>query len=236
MFKNFLLVLLAIVIILGSGSYLLYRNRQIIINKVVDYTLQSITGQNSSASSEQNKSWLDTLIASGSQGVKDAVIDAMAKQNSGSAAQTKTTGAQKHNLATMAEMFMNGTSNDANINQMAQLFASTLNQALTPQNAAEHDINARDNKGRTLLINVCRVDVTPRVVKMIIKYGADINAVDNNGRSALMYAAAINKNPEVIQLLLDSGIDASLQDTEGHTAYDYAADAEIKDLIGQYMN
>lgn len=240
MLKNTLIVLTAVVLILVGCGYAVYVNRAKIISKVVDYTVQSITGvSDNSAKKEDESTWVSALVGSGSESMKTAVLDAVAKRGFGKA-ETQGKGSQKNSLATMAEMFMNGAIGEGNadIGQMAQVLASTLKNnsaSFDEQKENVKDINARDSKGRTLLMNVCRVDVTPRVVKMLLKYGADVNAVDDNGRTALMYAGALNQNIEVIQVLLDSGIDVEAKDNQGKTAYDYAIDSEIKDLLSSYM-
>ena len=239
MLKNTLIVLTAVVLILVGCGYAIYVNRAKIISKVVDYTVQSITGaSDNSAQKDGDSSWVGALMGSGSDDMKAAVLDAVAKRGFGKA-DNQNNGSQKNTLATMAEMFMNGAIGEGNadIGQMAQALASTLQKKSASFDETQtevRDINARDSKGRTLLMNVCRVDVTPKVIKMLLKYGADINAVDDNGRTAVMYAGALNQNIEVVQVLLDNGIKVDAEDNQGKKAYDYATDPEIKELLSSY--
>lgn len=239
MLKNTLIVLTAVVLIFVGCGYAVYVNRAKIISKVVDYTVQSITGvSDSSAQKDEASSWVGALIGSESENMKAAVWEAVAKRGFGKT-NTQNSNSQKNTLATMAEMFMNGAIGEGNadIGQMAQALASTLQKksvSFDETQANVRDINACDNKGRTLLMNVCRVDVTPKVVKMLLRYGADINATDDNGRTALMYAGALNQNIEVVQVLLESGIKVDAADNQGKTAYDYATDPEIKELLSSY--
>lgn len=224
---SLIIIAVFILVLLGCGYYV-YSHRAVIANKLLDYTIQGMTGTTNSDKKE-NASWLENLLNSGSGGVKNTMLEAVAKRGLGA----NSSGSQKvPGLATMADMLANGAGNgDVDINQMAQALVSSFggkknNAAPAPQ-YAPHDVNARDAKGRTLLMNVCRVDVTPKVIKMLLQYGADINAKDNNGRTALMYAAAFNENPEVISLLLANGAKANVRDVKGKTAADYAKDERI---------
>jgi len=234
-----LIVLTAVVLIIVGCGYAVYVNRAKIISKVVDYTVQSITGvSDDSEKKDGDSSWVSALVGSSSESMKTAVLDAVAKRGFGKA-ENQNKGSQKNSLATMAEMFMNGAIGEGNadIGQMAQALASTLkNNSVSFEEQKENvkDINARDSKGRTLLMNVCRVDVTPKVIKMLLKYGADINAADDNGRTALMYAGALNQNIEVVKVLLDNGINVRAKDNQGKTAYDYTTDPEIQELLSSY--
>ena len=241
MLKKFLIVLGTLIVIVTICGYLIYANRTKLINKVVDYTMQSmLSGEKAtelSNADDEDQSWVGALMGVGSENIKYAVTEIMAKHGvSGNIKETG--GAKRQSLATMADMFINGTgaNKSGSVNQMAKMLISSFDSSHEQnRNPVEHDINARDEKGRTLLMNVCRVDVTPRVVKMMMRYGADIYAVDNEGRTVLMYAAALNKNIEVVKLLINSGVNASTMDYNGKTAYDYAEDLEIKELLRAYI-
>ena len=120
---------------------------------------------------------------------------------------------------------------NADLGALAHNFMSLLgdnNQAQPENYASCNDINDRDQKGRTLLMNVCRTDASVKVIKMILQYGADVNAMDNNGRTALMYAAALNQNPDVVALLVAAGASKKARDYNGKSVFEYAATDEIK--------
>ncbi len=235
-----MIVLGTLIVIVVISGYLIYTNRSKLINKVVDYTMQSmLSGEKATdiSDADDEQSWVGALFGAGSENIKYAVAEIMAKHGAYTD-NGENKGVKRQSLATMADMFMNaaGTNKRDSVNHMAKMFMTSLGDAAADKrNPVEHDINARDDKGRTLLMNVCRVDVTPRVIRMLMRYGADIYAVDNEGRTALMYAGALNKNIEVVKLLINSGINASAMDYNGKTAYDYAEDPEIRNLLRSYV-
>ncbi|MBQ8481346.1 MAG: ankyrin repeat domain-containing protein [Alphaproteobacteria bacterium] len=229
--KTCLQIIVVVILILCGCGYYVYVNRAAIADKLLDYTIQGITG--TVASNEQNSAnWIEAIFDSGSDKVKNAMFDAVAKRGLNS---NNNSGQRVQGLATMADMLANGAGNgEVNINQMAQALVNSLGGKNNNTNGvqyAPHDVNARDAKGRTLLMNVCRVDVTPKVIKMLLQYGADINAKDNNGRTALMYAAAFNEDINVIKLLLERGAKIKIRDLKGKTASDYAQNKEIAELL-----
>ena len=246
MFKHFLISLAVLILLLAGGSYYVYSHRQVLAEKAVSYAMERITGGAAEAQDDEPKTWLANLLGSGSDDMKKALMTAVVNKginavsgqgNTASASQTNKP-TMSPGLATMADMLANGASgeNNADLVQMAQMLASTLGVNAGQQSSGryenvQHDINARDSKGRTLLMNVCRTDVSAKVLKMIIKYGADLNAQDQGGRTALMYAAALNEDPDVISLLINAGADSEISDYEGKTAYDYAADNRIKNIL-----
>lgn len=130
-------------------------------------------------------------------------------------------GVGELNLASMAQNFMSVLADDS------------LKQKTAPY-ASAHDINARDQKGRTLLMNVCRTDASDKVIKMLLQYGADIEAEDNYGRTALMYAVALNQNPDVVRMLLANGANKKARDYKGKSVADYAVSEEIRAILKQY--
>lgn len=234
--KICLQIVVVVILILGICGYIVYHNRAVIADRLLDYTIQGMTGM-TSTDKKGSSNWLTSLMDSGSDGVKNTMLQAVAKRGFGGNAEA---GAPRvPGLATMADMLANGAGNgEMDINQMAQALVNSLggqnntNQQATAQ-YAPHDVNARDDKGRTLLMNVCRVDVTPKVIKMLLQYGADINAKDNNGRTALMYAAAFSDNPEVVRLLLERGAKAKIRDAKGKTAADYAKDEYVINMLSK---
>lgn len=245
MFKHFLIMLAVLVAIVVGGAYYVYSHRHVLAEKAVNYAMEQIVGGKSGAEDDEPKTWLANLFGSGSDGVKKALVQAAVKKGiqsvsgqQGDDSKRDRKSKMSPGLATMADMLANGASgeNNADLAQMAQMLASTLGVKANPQMmeetaGAEHDINALDAKGRTLLMNVCRTDVSAKVVKMIIKYGAEVNLQDNNGRTALMYATALNGDPDVISLLLNAGADSDVRDHSGKTAYDYATDTSIKNIL-----
>ena len=228
--KLSLIIIAAFILLLFGCGYYVYSHRSAIANKLLDYTIQGITGT-ASPDKKESSNWLENLLNSGSGGVKNTILEAVAKRGLGS----NSSGSQKTpGLATMADMLANGAGNgDIDISQVTQALVNSFSGQKNTANMAPHDVNARDDKGRTLLMNVCRVDVTPKVIKMLLQYGADINAKDNNGRTALMYAAAFNENPEVISLLLANGAKANVRDIKGKTAADYAKDERIIYMLSE---
>lgn len=227
-----------IVLLFLIGGYIVYINRAAIAGKAMNYAMQRITG----SAEDGTQTWIGALLeGDSSQDVKNALIKSVlnrdpSKHTSG--------GKRKQGLATMAEMLANGAGENSDLGKLAQAFLGGLSvdaqnteqQVIYQTVPAEdvNDINARDTQGRTLLMNVCRVDVTPKVIKMLLHYGADINAVDDNGRSALMYAVALNENPEVVEMLLENGADGKHTDAEGKKVIEYAKTEQMKKLIKKY--
>ena len=206
-------------IFFGIGGYVVYRNRAAIASKAMNYAMQSLTG----SPEDGTQTWLGALIeGDSSQDVKEALIKSVMKRggklladNQENNETTDNTVKRKPGLATMADMLVNGAGGEgADLGQMAQALLGSLTEKTATLQQCGNDINARDTKGRTLLMNVCRVDVTPKVIKMLLRFGADINAVDDNGRNALMYAVALNENPEVVEMLLENGADANHADNQ----------------------
>lgn len=226
------------IILLLIGGYIVYVNRAAIAGKAMNYAMQRISG----SSEDGTQTWLGALIeGDSSQDVKNALIKSVLNREPEK--KSDSSARRKPGLATMAEMLANGAGEDTDLGQLAQAFLGGLSVDAEQENATLHkktvpenvnDINARDTKGRTLLMNVCRVDVSPKVIKMLLRYGADINAVDNKGRSALMYAVALNEDPEVVEMLLASGADGRLKDNEGKKVIEYAKTPEMESLIKKY--
>lgn len=228
-----------IVVLVLICGYVVYLNRAAIAGKAMNYAMQRLTG----SAENGTQTWLGALIeGDSSQDVRNALIKSVLKREP---EKSDTSGKQrKPGLATMAEMLANGAGDNADLGQLAQAFLGGLgadaqeektqvSKCPEPQDDV-YDINARDTKGRTLLMNVCRVDVTPKVIKMLLRYGADINAVDDHGRNALMYAVALNENPAVVEMLLENGADGRLRDNDGKKVIEYARTSEMKNLIKKY--
>lgn len=238
LFKGMIIAGIIFVILLLLGGYIAYINRAAIAGKAMNYAMQRITG----SPEDGTQTWLGALIeGDSSQDVKNALIKSVLNREPEK--KTDSSARRKPGLATMAEMLANGAGEDTDLGQLAQAFLGGLSVDAEQENATLHkrtvpenvnDINARDTKGRTLLMNVCRVDVSPKVIKMLLRYGADINAVDNKGRSALMYAVALNEDPDVVEMLLQSGADGRLKDNDGKKVIEYAKTPEMESLIKKY--
>ena len=81
----------------------------------------------------------------------------------------------------------------------------------------KQDINARGfDRNETSLIVASRVGL-PKVVRVLLEYGADKDARDTFGWSPLEMASTTG-HVEVIQVLLACGIDVNSRDSKGHTA------------------
>ncbi|NMG21035.1 ankyrin repeat domain-containing protein, partial [Brasilonema bromeliae] len=76
------------------------------------------------------------------------------------------------------------------------------------------DVNARDDRGQTLLISVAmwgeNKQIDPDLVKTLILAGVDVNAKDNYGKNALFYAARAS-NAAVRKALLQPDTDGDLK-------------------------
>ncbi|HEX8139613.1 MAG TPA: ankyrin repeat domain-containing protein [Pyrinomonadaceae bacterium] len=104
--------------------------------------------------------------------------------------------------------------------------------------AAGADLEASDQSGRTVLLEVARMnydDGSPAVLlRGLIERGANVSARDGEGRTALMLAV-LNTHPKVslqaLQILLAAGSDVNARDSSGKTALWYAL--ERADTYGQ---
>ena len=81
------------------------------------------------------------------------------------------------------------------------------------------DVNAKDNKGATALIQAA-YEGNIEVAELLLKHGADVNARNNDGCTALMFAA-FDGYPEIAEILITYGANKNLRDKYGSTAYDY---------------
>ena len=103
------------------------------------------------------------------------------------------------------------------------------------------DINETDDRGRTLLIQLCSSGLfsdSEKMVKILIDSGADINKVDgNSNNTALMYAAKYNEM-DLVKLLIDTNW--TIQDNSGNTFYVFLTKKnkdEIRNLYPEkYIN
>ena len=182
----------------AGGSYYAYQHRHELTQKAVNYAMQNI----------------------GVSFLKSSSANAPTENGNNSGG-----------LGTLLNMFGGEQGQSADLGSLAQNLLSAFGEvSQTPNESynSGNDINSRDQKGRTLLMNICRTDASAKVVKMILQYGADINAIDNNGRTALMYAAALNRNPDVVSLLITAGASKKARDYNGKSVFEYATDDEVK--------
>lgn len=196
------ILMLILTVALAGGAYYAYQHRQELTQKALNYALQNIG----------NSFVPKNLTPSTENRVHNGLDDI---------------------LSLFETTEIDGT--DFNLTQIAQQALTALNSSqkniYSKENNSVHDINARDKKGRTLLMNVCRTNASADVVKMLLQYGADLTAADNKGRTTLMYAVALNQNIDVIKLLLNSGANPKVQDKSGKTVLDYATTPEIYNLL-----
>ncbi len=104
------------------------------------------------------------------------------------------------------------------------------------------DIYSEDDRGRTLLMNVCRVrhDDTMRVVRHLISRHALLDYQDFDGKTAIHYAAEFN-TPELLNYLLTVPADFMnrdgeriLEDNYGCTPVFYASAENIVALLNDW--
>ena len=81
------------------------------------------------------------------------------------------------------------------------------------KNGAE--VNARDQSGRTPLMEACR-RCRANVVTFLIEHGAEVNARDQSGRTPLMEACK-HCRANVVTFLIEHGAEVNARDQSGHT-------------------
>ena len=96
------------------------------------------------------------------------------------------------------------------------------------------DINAKDIKGRTPLMNAVPCN-TPSVVRFLVEAGSNVNAASETGMTPLMLIAGgarkkhTRKDDEImdiVKLLLDAGADINAKDSKGRLALMFALENE----------
>lgn len=114
------------------------------------------------------------------------------------------------------------------------------------------DVNRKDDKGRTLLMDVSEKRNT-EIAGILLENGADVNLQDNKGNTALFLSLSglFYDHLPIVRLLVENGADVNLPSTEyiGWTPLMYAArsgeievvkfliesgaDMEVKDTMGR---
>ena len=82
------------------------------------------------------------------------------------------------------------------------------------------DVNAKNKKGRTALMNAA-MGGYEEMMKSLINKGADVNAKDEKGRTALIEATK-GGYEEIVESLINKGADVNAEDKEGLTALIWA--------------
>ena len=102
------------------------------------------------------------------------------------------------------------------------------------------DINARDRRGRTALMNASS-DGNKNIVEFLLDAGAKVDMRDREGNTALLiasrnaYGDSIEENKAIIRLLIKRGADLRLKNKKGLTALDMTRDESIKDFIKEII-
>lgn len=100
------------------------------------------------------------------------------------------------------------------INQLFIDIESKNNEKIM-QFFATHPVDAKDNYGRTALINAALYG-NAELLKWLVEKGADLNTQDINGYTALHFAAQENQL-ECTKQLLSKNANPNIQDIHGNT-------------------
>lgn len=85
------------------------------------------------------------------------------------------------------------------------------------------DIDSRDERGKTALMEACNEDnFSPEIVQFLIENGANLNLQDENGDTALSIAVQNHRGNELVAKLLQAGADDKLTNHEGKTPFQEA--------------
>ena len=93
------------------------------------------------------------------------------------------------------------------------------------------DVNAKDKRQRTALMEAAKENATPEIITMLLKAGADIHHKDKRGRNILIISVRKNKSPQVISTLLEAGADPKHKDQDGKSALDWAKEKAEEDIV-----
>lgn len=92
------------------------------------------------------------------------------------------------------------------------------------------DINSKDNKARSCLMNSCYMGHSD-MVELLLDYDEiNIDLQDNSGKTSLMYACRFNCI-EIFKLLLNYNVNINLRDTIGRTALMHALEKKHTEIV-----
>jgi ankyrin repeat protein len=130
-----------------------------------------------------------------------------------------------------------------------------LEEHITSLKTAEVDLNIKNEKGNTTLMeavkNISRNNnsngyivqnpterlnhINQSLAEILIENGANLDIQNNNGYTALIYAAE-NENLDLAKKLIDSGANLDIQDNQGYTALMEAATCNNSDLTEKLID
>jgi hypothetical protein len=93
--------------------------------------------------------------------------------------------------------------------------------------AAGADIEARDERGRTLLSQAASQREGRATLELLVGAAANLETKDIQGRTPLMFAAAIHEHANV-ECLVGEGANIAATDNDGRTALDWAREPDMK--------
>ena len=103
----------------------------------------------------------------------------------------------------------------------------------TRRSSDRPDVNAKDENGRTLLLNSVLSGDRERAKRLLDYPNIDVNTRDIRNNTVLMYAAQQKFTDIVEKILEHPDVDLSIRNYDGHTVDIYAND-EIKELLRNY--
>lgn len=119
---------------------------------------------------------------------------------------------------------------------------SILHQYYGNKKIIKEILNAKNNKGETVLMLVCQLQDKKLYLKYLselIKYGVDVNIQDHDGNTALMrelQRSAEERNPGLIKILLMKTKDedkVKIKNKVGKCVIDLVADSHVRDAKAQ---
>ena len=99
------------------------------------------------------------------------------------------------------------------------------------------NVNAKNNKGKTLLMYAIFNRANIKIVECLVENGANVNAKDNKGNTPLKYAVEKSKEVDanekdkivkIIEYLVGEGADINAKDNKGNTPLDCITNGNLK--------